>query len=261
MGAFHEGHLSLMRAARTECDHVVVSLFVNPTQFGEAADFIAYPRDEARDFHLAECEGVDVVFAPSSDAMFPRHTTSISVSGVSERWEGASRPGHFEGVATVVAKLFHLVRPDFAYFGLKDLQQCAVVQRMVEDLNIPVTLRFCEIVREPDGLAMSSRNVRLTGEERARAPELFRTLSWVAESARESRSSDVNTTFLKQLCELAKERLAVAGLTPDYVAVVEQTTMVEAESIDETCRVIGAARLGPVRLIDNVPVATGEADH
>src|SRR6185312_93165 len=170
MGAFHDGHISLMRAARDAHDLVVVSLFVNPTQFGPAEDLAAYPRDEQRDARIAEQAGVDILFAPSVAEMYPHgFSTTIHVSGLTDVMDGAARPGHFDGVATVVAKLFGIVAPDAAYFGQKDAQQVLVVRRVARDLNLPVRVVACPIVREPDGLAMSSRNVYLDAADRARA--------------------------------------------------------------------------------------------
>src|SRR5579885_3358299 len=151
MGAFHAGHLALMQDARKDCETLVVSLFVNPTQFGPNEDFTKYPRDEAKDASLAESSGVDILFAPDVQEMYRGDQTVVSVPGVSERWEGAHRPGHFDGVATVVCKLFHIVGPDFAVFGLKDLQQCAVIRKMVEDLDMPIRLRLLPTIRESDG--------------------------------------------------------------------------------------------------------------
>ena len=177
MGAFHDGHLSLMRRARAENGLVVVSLFVNPTQFAAHEDLSTYPRDEQRDAALAEAEGVDVLFAPEPAEIYPDgFATSIHVAGITEVLDGASRPGHFDGVATVVTKLFGIVRPDVAYFGRKDAQQVLVVQRVVRDLNLDVRIEPCPIVREPDGLAMSSRNVYLDADARARATALNRAL-------------------------------------------------------------------------------------
>ncbi len=180
MGALHEGHLSLMRQAKAECGFCVASIFVNPTQFGPNEDFNKYPRDEARDFELAESAGVDAVFCPTVEEVYSGSCTTVRVSGVADRWEGPLRPGHFEGVATVVHKLFGMVRPQVAYFGLKDFQQCRVIAKMVSDLYLPVELVFCETIREPDGLAMSSRNRYLSPEERVIAPKIYEVLRGVA---------------------------------------------------------------------------------
>src|SRR5947209_3081154 len=178
MGGLHDGHLSLVRRARTECDVVVASLFVNPTQFEDAEDLRAYPRDEERDSGLAAEHGVDYLFVPATSELYPQgFGTTVSVSGVTDPLEGAVRgPGHFDGVATVVSKLFNIVGPDVAYFGQKDAQQALVVRRMVEDLDFPVRVEVCPTVRERDGLAMSSRNRRLSDRERSQAASLFRAL-------------------------------------------------------------------------------------
>ena len=182
MGALHEGHLELVRRGRRQGGTVVVSVFVNPTQFGPGEDFTRYPRDLNRDAALAADAGADVVYAPSVETMYPRGAmTRVVVPEVTDRYEGAHRPGHFEGVATVVLKLFEQVRPDLALFGRKDLQQCVVVRRMVEDLDVPVRLEFVPTFREPDGLAMSSRNVHLSPEERTLAPRLHAVLTEAAE--------------------------------------------------------------------------------
>jgi pantoate--beta-alanine ligase len=187
MGSFHEGHLSLMRAARAECDTVVVSLFVNPTQFGPNEDYAKYPRNEEADAALAAGAGADVLFVPTAEEMYPRNTTVVKVEGVTSRWEGAHRPTHFDGVATVVCKLFNIVRPDAALFGLKDFQQCAVIKTMAQDLNMPVRLHFCDTLREASGLAMSSRNQYLSAGERETAAGLYRELCRLSESLRPRR--------------------------------------------------------------------------
>jgi len=243
MGAFHEGHLALMRKAKEECGYCVVSLFVNPTQFGKGEDFDKYPRNEQRDFELAESAGVDVIFAPSTDAMYLNSQTVVRVHGVTELWEGPLRPGHFEGVATVVAKLFGMVRPTDAYFGLKDYQQCRVIDRMVADLHLPVQLHFEETVREADGLAMSSRNVYLDRKLRAVAPTLQQTLVNVKLAIQQGLPID----------EAIAEGISAlnnAGFEPQYLAAVD-SNMSPLTQIGEG-RLIVAAKLGPVRLIDNI---------
>ncbi len=218
MGAFHEGHLSLFRAARAENELVVVSLFVNPAQFDEQADLAAYPRDEARDARLAEEAGVDLLFVPTVDDMYPPgYETWVDVERLGARVEGEHRPGHFRGVATICLKLFNLVRPDRAYFGQKDAQQVAVIKRMVRDLAVPVEIRVCPTVRDDDGLALSSRNAYLSPEEREKALALPRALA-------------------------ANDRSALDGLAVDYF-----------EVSDFEPRVLAAAvRVGSTRLIDNV---------
>ncbi len=237
-----------MRAAKSECGSVAVSLFVNPTQFGPKEDFDRYPRDEARDFSLAESIGVDVLFVPTIEEMYPRNTTAVRVSGVSELWEGQSRPGHFEGVATVVCKLFQIIRPDIAYFGLKDFQQCAVVRRMAEDLAMPIELRFVDTVREPDGLAMSSRNARLDSESRAKAPMLYLSLQ---DAAAAIRANPVSQSTVRGALEDSEKRLSAAGFEVDYFALVDAETLNPIWKCDRESRLIAAARIGDVRLIDN----------
>ena len=189
MGALHEGHLSLVRAARAQCDQVVVSLFVNPLQFGPSEDLAKYPRDFDRDRELLEKEGVDLLFAPSVEEMYPAGAvTYVTVEGLSDRLCGRSRPGHFRGVTTVVAKLLHIVEPDLACFGQKDAAQVAIIRRMVRDLNIPVQIVACPIVREPDGLAMSSRNAYLDPQQRKSATVLYRSLLEVQKAVRSGRT-------------------------------------------------------------------------
>ena len=224
MGAFHEGHLSLIRAARAESELVVVSLFVNPAQFAEAADLDAYPRDEQRDAQVAEAEGVDVLFAPSVEELYPAgFQTWVEVEELSRGLEGDFRRGHFRGVATVCLKLFNIVRPDVAYFGRKDAQQLAVIKQLVRDFDLELEIHAVETVRDDDGLALSSRNVRLSPAERRRALAIPRALA--------TRDPD-----------RAREILVTAGVDPDYVAVAD---------LDGPTLAV-AARIGSTRLIDNV---------
>ncbi|TML03218.1 MAG: pantoate--beta-alanine ligase [Actinobacteria bacterium] len=231
MGAFHEGHLSLFRAARAECATVVVSLFVNPAQFGANEDLARYPRDEERDARLAEDAGVDVLFTPSAEQMYPEgFATWVDVAATGG--EAVARPGHFRGVATVCLKLFNLVRADVAYFGQKDAQQAAVLRRMVRDLNVPVDLRVLPTVRDEDGLALSSRNAYLSPEEREQALALPRAL----ETGRSAADP------------VAAARAALNGLDPDYVEVID---------VGDARVLAAAARVGSTRLIDNV-VLEGE---
>jgi pantoate--beta-alanine ligase len=249
MGAFHEGHLSLMRAARERCAPdgvVVVSLFVNPTQFGETADLAAYPRDEGRDARLAEAEGVDVLFAPPLEEMYPDgFATTVHVAGVTDTLEGAHRPGHFDGVATVVAKLLSMAQPDVAYFGRKDAQQAVVIRRMVADLDFPLEIRTMPTVREPDGLAMSSRNVRLSAQDRERAVALSRALQLVQEQSAEK--------DLTQALAAGRRELEEAGIRPEYLEARDAETLAPvAERNGRPVLVAVAARLGDTRLIDNV---------
>jgi pantoate--beta-alanine ligase len=226
MGALHDGHRALLRAARAECDRVVMSLFVNPTQFGPGEDLDRYPRDEASDRAIAAAEGVDEVYAPAVADMYPEgFATSVSVGELSRRFEGAHRPGHFDGVATVVLKLFARVRPDAAYFGCKDAQQLAVVRRMTADLDVPVAIRAVDTVRDADGLAISSRNVYLSPQERRAAPSLHRAL-------------------------LARDPTLCEGVL-DYLEVVDPRTF-DRVAPQPGALVIGAARFGGTRLIDNI---------
>ncbi|HEX7020160.1 MAG TPA: pantoate--beta-alanine ligase [Gemmatimonadaceae bacterium] len=247
MGFFHEGHLSLMRRARDECDEVVVSLFVNPTQFNENSDLAAYPRDEARDTELAASTGADYLFAPSVEEIYPAgFSTSVHVSGVSEPLEGAHRgPTHFRGVATVVAKLFAIAQPDVAYFGQKDAQQVLVVTRMVRDLDMPVHIEVCPTVREPDGLAMSSRNARLSATERQQALALKRGL----DAAREAIiRGERDAGCVRMAGESAMRGL---GVEPEYFAVADAESLAPIDRVRGAVLLAVAARVGSVRLIDN----------
>ncbi len=248
MGAFHEGHLSLMRRARERCGFVVVSLFVNPTQFNEAADLDRYPRDEARDAAMAESVDVDAMFAPPVGEVYPAgFSTVVEVSGVSEPLEGVVRgPQHFRGVATVVTKLFNMAQPDDAFFGQKDAQQALLIKRMARDLDFPVRIEVCPTVREEDGLAMSSRNALLDAESRRRAPTLSRALSAV-EHAVASGERDAHRAL-----ETGAAILADAGIEPEYFAAVSADTLAPVSTITGDTLVALAARFGSVRLIDNV---------
>ncbi len=251
MGYLHDGHLSLAEAARRRHDHVVVSIFVNPLQFAAGEDLGAYPRDLDRDAGLCEDVGVDLVFAPDVDEMYPFGpvATTVSVAGVSEAFEGAARPTHFAGVATVVAKLFNIVGPCAAYFGEKDFQQLAVVRRMVDDLTAPVEVVGCPIVREPDGLAMSSRNVYLGEAERAAAPVLHRALQ-SGRASIEAGERDPAVVVDTMAAVVDAEPLAEL----DYVAVVDAATLEVPEHLSGDLRLLGAARVGRPRLIDNLGV-------
>lgn len=248
MGALHSGHLSLLKRAREQCDVVVVSLFVNPAQFNDAADLRAYPRSEDHDRRSAELAGADIVFAPSVEEMYPPdYSTKVVVSGVSEPLEGARRGrSHFEGVATVVTKLLNIVSPEIAYFGQKDAQQAAVVQRMVADLNFPVTIEVCPTVREPLGLALSSRNQRLSGSELARANALHHALELagqlVAAGERDS----------ARIVARARDQIDAAGVSLEYFELVNPDTFRTVQVIGaEPVLAVVAARVGDVRLIDN----------
>lgn len=249
MGAFHAGHASLVRRAREGCDLVVVSIFVNPTQFDEPADLAAYPRDEERDLGEAETLGADVAFVPSVEEMYPAADGGVTVDPgpLGDRLEGASRPGHYRGVATVVAKLFHAVGRARAYLGEKDAQQLAVVRAMVRDLSFPIDVVACPTVREPDGLAMSSRNRRLTAEQRVAAGCLFLALSEAAELARGGEREAARLVAV-----MAREIGATPEARLDHVAVVDDQTFEEVRRIERPARALVAARFGDVRLIDNL---------
>jgi pantoate--beta-alanine ligase len=246
MGALHEGHLSLVRAARESCDVVVLSIFVNPLQFSPSEDLNKYPRDERRDLETAKRERVDVVFLPSVDEMYPPDATvRVSAGALGEIHEGASRPGHFDGVATVVAKLFNIVRPDVAIFGQKDAQQVAVVRSLVRDLDMDIDIRVGPTVREPDGLAISSRNVYLSSEERASALSLWRALQRGV--ARLSRDDDPEMAAEEMWAVLT----ASSRVEPDYAVAVDPGDMGPPRP-ERPVLLAVAARVGSTRLIDNV---------
>lgn len=249
MGFLHEGHLSLIRVAREAgADFIVVSIFVNPHQFGPNEDFESYPRDEARDRQLLASENVDVIFMPPVEVMYPPGaTTSISVGAVAKPLEGARRSGHFEGVATVVMKLFDIVQPDLAVFGRKDAQQCAVIDRMVRDLDMPVRLVFGETLREHDGLAMSSRNSYLSPEERKIAPVLHRALQ-AGEEALTHGIKDVGA--LEKL--MHRTAAETPGVSVDYLALVDPLTFAPPVDFNRDLLLVGAVRIGKTRLIDNI---------
>jgi pantoate--beta-alanine ligase len=250
MGALHEGHAALLRRARAECAYVVMSLFVNPTQFNEASDLAAYPRDEAADAAIAAAEGVDLVFAPAPDEVYPDgFATTVKVDGPALGLEGEHRgPGHFEGVATVVLKLLNMAQPDVAYFGQKDGQQLAVIRRMVRDLDVPVRIEVVPTVREPDGLALSSRNVRLGPVERRRALALHAGLQAAARSfADGQRAAD-------GVVAAARAAMTTYDVDPEYLAVVDADTFKPLDEIDRRALIAVAARVGDVRLIDNQPL-------
>jgi pantoate--beta-alanine ligase len=250
MGYLHEGHLSLVRRAREECDRVVVSIFVNPTQFAPTEDLAAYPRDLERDLALLSAEGVDLVFTPDVATMYPPgHQTWVQVEEVARLLEGASRPTHFRGVTTVVAKLFNIVRPERAYFGQKDAQQAAVIRRMAADLDFNVTIVVCPIVREADGLAMSSRNVRLGPAERQAATVLFRALN-AAGRLLATGERDANLLRNEMQDAVAAEPLARL----DYASAADPVTLVELDHVEGDVLLSIAAFVGSVRLIDNLLV-------
>jgi pantoate--beta-alanine ligase len=250
MGAFHAGHHSLMRAARERCDEVVVWLFVNPAQFNEASDLAAYPRDEARDAAEAAGLGVDVLFAPTVEEVYPPgFATSVHVEGLSDVLEGAARGvSHFTGVCTVVTKMLNMVTPDVAFFGQKDAQQVAVLRRMVRDLDIPVELVVLPTVREPDGLALSSRNVRLSADERRRAVALSRGLR-AAEDAVAAGERDATAIT-------GAARSAMDDVEPEYLALVDPDSFAAVRNVNGRVLVAVAARIGETRLIDNTIIHT-----
>jgi pantoate--beta-alanine ligase len=249
MGAFHDGHASLMRRAREERDHVVVSIFVNPLQFGPGEDLSRYPRDEDRDLSIAGQLGVSVVFAPSVEEMYPAGPPEVTVDPgpLGDRLEGTARPGHFRGVATVVAKLFDVIGPSTAYFGEKDAQQLAVVRRMVRDLSLPVRVEGCPTVREPDGLATSSRNAYLSPVQREAAGCLFLALS---EAAQMARGGERDAATL--VAAMAREIGATPEARIDYAAVVDDESFEDVSTIAGSARALVAARFGETRLIDNL---------
>jgi len=246
MGALHAGHLSLAEAASRDCQLVIVTIFVNPTQFGPGEDFSRYPRTLEKDLALLADRGAQLVFAPATDVMYVAgHATYVEVEGPARRWEGEFRPGHFRGVATIVLKLFNLVQPDRAYFGQKDFQQALVVRRMIADFNLPIVLEVCPTVREPDGLALSSRNVYLSAAERERALAISRSLQAI-KTAHAGGARDAT-----KLIEQARETLRAAGLQIDYVAIADRQSLAPLERIDQPAVALIAARVGTTRLIDN----------
>lgn len=259
MGALHDGHLSLMRRARADCERVVVSLFVNPAQFHDPADLRAYPRDERRDAALAAEQGVDLLFAPSLEEVYPDgFATTVSVAGVAEPLEGAGRPGHFSGVATMVTKLLGMVAPDVAYFGQKDAQQALVVRRVVRDLDIPVAIEVCPTVREDDGLARSSRNALLGPRDRERAVALSRALAAAEQTvaAGERDGAAVRAA--------ARAAMGIFDVEPEYLELVDPDTLAPLERVEDRALAVVAARVGPARLIDNALITArpdGAPEH
>jgi pantoate--beta-alanine ligase len=251
MGFLHQGHASLLQEARKQCELVILSIFVNPLQFGPNEDFERYPRDEARDLALAEAEGTDIVFCPSTAEMYPKAVkTKISLSGITEQLCGASRPGHFDGVAIVVTKLFQIVQPDAAFFGLKDVQQVSVIRQLVDDLNMPVEIVPCPIIRELDGLAMSSRNVYLQPEERRQALVLSSTLRQAEQHINEA-SGVLQVEQIKQMIRSQINQMPIADI--DYVEIVSYPELEPVEQLREPLEIVIAlaVRFGKTRLIDN----------
>lgn len=264
MGALHEGHLSLIRRAVTECERSVVSIFVNPTQFGAGEDLARYPRDLASDSRMCQEEGVDALFAPSVEQMYPdcaegeelRPSTTVQVCGLTETLEGAARPGHFTGVATVCAKLFQIVQPHRAYFGQKDYQQLLVIQRMVADLNMPVSIVPAPTVREPDGLALSSRNAYLSEQERARAVALPRALE---EAVRRYEAGERDADALRKIVRETLE--AEVGIEVDYAEVADMHTLQPLSRLTTPAVALAAIRVGKTRLIDNMLLGAALNQH
>jgi pantoate--beta-alanine ligase len=248
MGALHEGHLSLIRAAKTQCDLVAVSLFVNPLQFGPGEDLAKYPRNFDRDRALLEREGVDVLFAPGVEEMYPPGAvTYVTVEGISDKLCGRSRPGHFRGVTTVVSKLFNIVQPDLAFFGQKDAAQVAIIRRMVRDLNIPVQIVTYPIVRDPDGLAMSSRNAYLDPQQRKSAAMLYCSLIEV------QKAFDQGEQKASELIKEGKRALAAdPAVLLDYLEIVDPETLDPIDDVSRRALVAVAAFFGKTRLIDNL---------
>jgi pantoate--beta-alanine ligase len=253
MGFLHDGHRALMRAAVAQCDVAVLTLFVNPTQFNDPKDLEAYPRDEQRDVAMAAEEKIGFVFAPDAHEMYPAGaSTTVVIRGITERLEGASRGiGHFDGVTTVVTKLFNIVQPDVAFFGQKDAQQSLVIRRLVRDLDMPIRIEVCPTVREPDGLAMSSRNVRLKPDERPKALSLRAGLEAAGKaiSSGERRASAVE--------KAGRSAMEALGVKPEYFAAVPAGTLLSSETLEGEVLIAVAARVGDVRLIDNEIVRIG----
>ncbi len=247
MGALHEGHISLISASAQECDFTSVTVFVNPTQFGDNSDFDLYPRTEAEDFEKAEKAGAQLVFAPSAAEMYSGTGVSVRAGSAANGLEGASRPGHFDGVVSIVAKLFTLFYPDRAYFGLKDLQQCAVIQQLIDEQLFPIELRLIETLREYSGLALSSRNERLSPTDKAQASKLYHEMMEAASAAAGGQPAG-------QALNRLNARLETAGFQVEYTAFVDPKTMATTETPHRLSRLAAAVQLGGVRLIDNVPV-------
>ncbi|WP_297894859.1 pantoate--beta-alanine ligase [Shewanella sp.] len=248
MGNLHQGHITLVKQAAQKCDHVVVSIFVNPMQFGQNEDLDAYPRTLEADSQALTAAGAELLFTPTPAIIYPKglaQQTYVEVPGISDVLCGASRPGHFRGVATIVCKLFNIVQPDVALFGNKDYQQLLVIKTMVEDLSLPIEIIGVDTIREDSGLAMSSRNGYLTAEEKAAAPALKNAIDAMAQGILQGE------TF-EQVIDLAKASLVAAGFTPDYLEVRHADTLAKAEPQDKALVILAAAYLGKARLIDNL---------
>ncbi|MGR6501058.1 pantoate--beta-alanine ligase [Shewanella sp. Koi 1] len=248
MGNLHQGHITLVKEATKKCDHVVVSIFVNPMQFGQNEDLDAYPRTLEADSQALTAAGAELLFTPTPAIIYPKglaQQTYVEVPGISDILCGASRPGHFRGVATVVCKLFNIVQPDVAFFGNKDYQQLLVIHTMVEDLSLPIEIIGVDTIREASGLAMSSRNGYLTAEEKAAAPALKKAIDAMAQGIKQGVS-------IEQVTAEAKTSLIAAGFIPDYLEVRHATTLAHAEAADQALVILAAAYLGKARLIDNL---------
>ncbi|MDX2065303.1 MAG: pantoate--beta-alanine ligase [Fimbriimonadaceae bacterium] len=250
MGALHEGHAALLRECRRHCDVLVLSIFVNPTQFGPNEDFTRYPRTWDEDLRLAEREGVDVVLAPSAEDMYAAEGISMSVGALANRWEGECRPGHFDGVATIVAKLFNIVRPDVTVFGQKDLQQCQVIDTLIRVFSYPIELVILPTIREADGLALSSRNRYLSAEDRAKAPAIYANLVAIREAIRAG-------IPLEDALSAARDRLVADGFSVDYLAYVDLPAMNEQSKLVDKGALVVTARRGNTRLLDNLLLESG----
>ncbi|MHB0970668.1 MAG: pantoate--beta-alanine ligase [Thermoanaerobaculia bacterium] len=252
MGFLHEGHLSLVDLAKKRgARYVVASVYVNPTQFGPTEDFTTYPRDEARDAAMLAARGVDLLFAPETDVLYPEgFSTMVRAGSAAAELEGERRPGHFDGVATIVLKLLNIVQPDLALFGQKDAQQCAVIRQLVRDLDVPVEIVIGPTVRESDGLAMSSRNAYLSPEERAVAPKFHAALAWGAEAIAKG-AADVARLEAGMATHLDEAK----AFEIDYVSVVDAATFERPVDFNRDLLIVGAVRIGRTRLIDNIPVA------
>ncbi len=251
MGALHEGHVALMKKSIKRCDQTVVSIFVNPKQFGPNEDYQKYPRNEEKDLEICERAGVDFVFIPDATTVYPDPNIVVSAGEASKRWEGENRPGHFDGVVTVVAILFNIVRPNVAFFGQKDFQQCAVIRQLVRGLHFGIELDFVETVREHDGLALSSRNAYLSPQDRDVAPLLYQTLCNIGQ---ELNSNTLDIHSIEHLLQKNRSSLTEAGFTVDYLALVDEHSLEPVSSSKGAARLIVAAKLGKTRLIDNIAV-------
>ncbi|MCM8802696.1 MAG: pantoate--beta-alanine ligase [Candidatus Omnitrophica bacterium] len=251
MGYLHKGHISLIRRAKEECDFVVVSIFVNPTQFGPSEDYNRYPRDIERDKKILQDEKVDLLFVPEVSEIYPEgYKTFVNVEKYSEILEGKFRPGHFRGVCTIVLKLLNIVQPDKSYFGWKDAQQLIIIKKMVEDLNIPVEIVGCETIREDDGLACSSRNVYLNREQREKALCLYKALKRIEEMIKKENVNDCEKLIAEGEKVIKKE----GGVELQYLEIVRISDLLPVEKIEKDVIVLGAIKIGDVRLIDNLRI-------